>query len=266
MCALRGIVESRHTNTVPQGWYPAARRNPALAIRFVGREGGKDRRLAWRIIYKQTLSNIICSSVLIISTTRVQWCWQKISRRRQRPSWEAVEQWAVLRKVFLIVRLTFSYADDHFSFPDNIFFVRSLVKYNRVDDKFLVRWALFSLKSLTYFKVGKHGWGDLGAQGCPTWLLRWAIPLLSFPENITYVFLFSNLVWEWPTKVRLRHSTAENQSQKGGWVGLVLAKTSFGAKFWVGILTRQGHISQGSILFVIDGVSDWVTRQASDNR
>lgn len=34
----------------------------------------------------RTLSNIICSSVLIISTTRVQWCWQKISRRRQRPS------------------------------------------------------------------------------------------------------------------------------------------------------------------------------------
>ena len=42
MCALRGTVESRHTNTVPQGWYLAAHRNPALAIRFVGREGGKD--------------------------------------------------------------------------------------------------------------------------------------------------------------------------------------------------------------------------------
>ena len=130
----------------------------------------------------------------------------------------------------------------------------------------LSKVGIISLKNLTFFKVGKHGWGDLGAQGCPTWLLRWALALLSFPENITYVLLFSNLVWEWPTKVRLRHSTAENQSKKGGWVGLVLARTSLGAKFWVGILTRQGHISQGSILFVIDGVSDWVTRQASDNR
>ena len=85
VCAARysGVKTYKHSATrVVSGC--TQKPSPGHQVRW--KEGGKDRRLAWRIIYKQTLSNIICSSVLIISTTRVQWCWQKISRMRQRPN------------------------------------------------------------------------------------------------------------------------------------------------------------------------------------
>ena len=52
MFALRGTVESRPTNTVPHGWYLAARRNPALATRLAGWSGGP----AWKE-YKPILTN-----------------------------------------------------------------------------------------------------------------------------------------------------------------------------------------------------------------
>ena len=54
-----------------------------------------------------------------------------------------------------------------------------------------------------------------------TWERRVALPgfvgdRMCFIASWKTWFLFSHLVWEWQKKVRFRHSTAENQSQKGG--------------------------------------------------